>query len=448
MDDYEGRRRSSGYTEREYSGRTAYPQRGQEYQEYGERAAYSRQEYDERAACSRQEREYTRHPEPSRRRTAESRASGGERRPPKGQPSPAARRRKRRRRRRMGGFAKILILLVIALGVAFLAFRFMEKMMSSEEEPVNLTGQTVTVTIPEGASTRDIAEILKENKLIKSVFLFRLSSKLDGFDGTYQQGTYEIDTGLTKTQMMELLQTGSVMNRKKITVPEGYTVRQIAELAAAAEICTIDEFITECNTGTFDYAFLKDLPEDKAKDRPYRLEGYLFPSTYFLADEMTAHDLIDMMLAGFDNMYQKYKSDIEASGHTLDELVTIASMVEKEIVLDEERARAAGVIENRLKQGMSLGIDATVLYAVGRTGGELTQEDLQTDSPYNTRKITGLPLGPISNPGEPSFEAAVKPESHNYLYYVLEAQGKSNHVYCETYDEFLDARDAYKASLQ
>ena len=103
---------------------------------------------------------------------------------------------------------------------------------------------------------------------------------------------------------------------------------------------------------------------------------------------------------------------------------------------------------NRLKQGMSLGIDATVLYAVGKTGGELTAEDLNIDSPYNTRKNTGLPLGPISNPGEPSLEAAIKPESHNYLYYVLEAQGSRTHVYCETYDEFLAAKEAYQASIQ
>lgn len=403
-------------------------------------------ESGEKMGYERYGREDTRYPEPSRRRTAESRPYDGEYRPrqAKGQPAPAPRRRKRRRRRRMSGLLKALIILLVALLIGFLAFRFMEKRMSSEEEPVKLTGQTVTVTIPEGATTRDIAHILKENKLIKNEFLFRLSSKMDGFDGTYQQGTYEIDTGFTKTQIMELLQTGVVMEQRKITIPEGYTVRQIAERAAEAEVCSAEEFISECNTGTFEYEFLQGLP-----DREYRLEGYLFPSTYFLSDEMTAHDLINMMLAEFDRVYQKYKSDIDAGAYSLDEIVTIASMVEKEIVLDEERPRAAGVIYNRLKQkGMTLGIDATVLYAVGKTAGELTAEDLNTDSPYNTRKIEGLPLGPISNPGEASIEAAVRPESHNYLYYVLEAQGKSNHVYCETYDEFLSAKEAYEASLQ
>lgn len=449
--------RRTGYPEREPYGRqereynTRHPESSRQEREYNTRhpeSAWQEREYNTRhPESSRQERLYnTRQPESGRRRAAEARPYGGERqpRPPKGQPTPADRRRKRRKKRHLSGFAKILMLLLIALLIGFLAFRFMENIMISEEEPVKLTGQTVTVTIPEGASTRDIAKILKDSKLIKNEFLFRLSSKMDGFDGTYRQGTYEIDTGYTKTQIMELLQTGVVMERRKITIPEGFTVKQIAERAFEAEICSAQEFIDECNTGTFDYEFLRDLP-----DREYRLEGYLFPSTYFLSDEMTAHDLIDMMLAEFDKVYQKYKSDIEASEYTLDQIVTIASMVEKEISVSEERPRAAGVIYNRLKQdGMALGIDATVHYAVGKIGGELTQEDLNTESPYNTRKKEGLPLGPISNPGEASIEAAIHPESHNYLYYVLEAQGKSNHVYCETYDEFLAAKEAYQASIQ
>ena len=126
----------------------------------------------------------------------------------------------------------------------------------------------------------------------------------------------------------------------------------------------------------------------------------------------------------------------------------VASMIEKEIKVDAERATAAGVIYNRLKENMSLGIDATVLYAVGKTSGELTTAELETDSPYNTRKNKGLPLGPISNPGESSFKAALYPEDNDYLYYVVEAVGKDNHVFCKTYDEFLAAKNAYNASAQ
>lgn len=351
---------------------------------------------------------------------------------------------KRRKKRHLTSFAKGGIVLIIALIIGGCSFMFMNHMMNPPKEEVNLTGETVSVTIPEGAGTDDIAEILKENHLIGSKFGFKLTSKLEGFDGTYKQGTYSIDTGMTKRQIMELLQSGKVANDLKLTIPEGYTVAQIAAKAEETGVCTADEFIKECNEGTFEYDFLKDLP-----DREYKLEGYLFPDTYFLTESMTAHDIIDAMLLRFDQMYTKeYQKAVKDSDYTLDEIVTIASMIEKEIKVADERPTAAGVIYNRLKEKMSLGIDATVLYAVGKTSGELTTADLNTDSPYNTRKNQGLPLGPIASPGEASFKAALYPEDNNYLYYVVEAVGKDNHVYCETYDEFLAAKDAYNASAQ
>lgn len=351
---------------------------------------------------------------------------------------------KRRKKRHLTGFSKALIVLVICGIVGALSFTFMNHLMNPPAEEVELSGTTVSVTIPEGAGTEDIAKILKENDLIGSVFGFKLTSKLEGFDGTYKQGTYNIDTGMTKRQIMELLQSGKVAAELKLTVPEGYTVKQIAEKAEEIGICTAEEFINEANNGTFNYDFLKDLP-----DREYKLEGYLFPDTYFLSESMTAHDVINAMLSRFDQMYtEEYQNAVASSGHTLDEIITLASMVEKEIKLPEERARAAGVMYNRLEEGITLGIDATVLYAVGKTSGELTQNDLNIDSPYNTRKNYGLPLGPISNPGEASIKAAIYPEDHNYLYYVVEAVGKDNHVYCETYDEFLNAKAAYNASAE
>ncbi|MBR5122970.1 MAG: endolytic transglycosylase MltG, partial [Anaerotignum sp.] len=332
----------------------------------------------------------------------------------------------------------------VALVVGGGMFFAMNRVMNPPKEELELNGTTISVTIPEGAGTEEIANILKENDLISSVFGFKLTSKLEGFDGTYKCGTYNVDTGMTKRQIMELLQSGKVASDLKLMVPEGNTVKQIAARAEEAGICTAEEFIAEANTGTFDYEFLKDLPE-----REYRLEGYLFPDTYFLSENMTAHDVIDTMLKRFDQMYtEEYRNAVASSGHTLDEIVTLASMVEKEIKLPEERTRAAGVMYNRLRDGITLGIDATVLYAVGKTAGELTQADLNTDSPYNTRINYGLPLGPIANPGEASFKAALYPETHNYLYYVVEAVGKDNHVYCETYDEFLSAKAAYNASAQ
>lgn len=349
----------------------------------------------------------------------------------------------RKRMRRNQKLFRLILFLIVALIIGILSFRLGESLMGSSSAEVNLTGETVMVTIPEGAGTSEIADILKENGLIGSKLSFRISSRINGYDGTFKQGTYEIDTGLTQIQIMDLLQSGEVATDNKITIPEGYNTRQIAAKAEELGICTADEFIEEANTGVFAYDFLEGLPE-----REYRLEGYLFPDTYFITENMTAHDLIDMMLKRFEQMYTtEYQNAVASSGYSLDEIVTIASMIEKEITVDEERSKAASVIYNRLDAGMSLGIDATVLYAVGRDSGSLSQEELQTDSPYNTRLNTGLPLGPISNPGEASFRAAVFPDTTNYLYYVLEAEGQSNHVFCETYDQFLAAKESYQASI-
>ncbi|MBR4016066.1 MAG: endolytic transglycosylase MltG [Anaerotignum sp.] len=387
---------------------------------------YAEREYAERQSAKRERAERPARPTSNRK------------------PSSSGKHKKRRKKRGLSGFAKGLIVLLVAILIGLLCFTFMKNMMLSSTEPMELSGQTVTVTIPEGSSTEDIAKILKENKLIRSVFLFRLNSKLDGFDGTYKQGTYDIDTGLTQTQIMELLQTGKVAATQKITIPEGYTIRQIAIRAEEEGLCTAEEFISECKNGTFAYDFLEGLP-----DREFKLEGYLFPDTYFISEGMTAHDLIDMMLKRFQRMYIKeYQDVVAASGYSLDEIVTIASMIEREIKLEEERPRAAGVIYNRLQQNITLGIDATVLYAVGKVSGELTQEDLNVDSPYNTRKNNGLPLGPIANPGESAFKAAIYPETNKYLYYVVEAVGKDNHLYFETYDEFLTGKANYQASAQ
>lgn len=441
----------------EETGITKIPRRDAEFENtYVPRRASREEEWNSRIEKELQETAVYRKSEPAKERRETSRRETTRRentrrenahretiyREPSSRTMSDRSKQKKHKRKMTKGF-KAFIVLVIAFIIGFCSFQFMKSIMMMDGSTENLTGETVSVTIPSGSTTSDIANILKEQGLISNTFTFRLSSKINGYDGTYQMGTYDVDTGMTPTQIMALLQSGEVSTKNKLTIPEGYTVKQIADRVAETGICTAEEFITEANTGTFPHSFLKDLP-----DREYRLEGYLFPDTYFLTEDMTAHEIISMMLDRFEQMYtQEYQDAVAASGHTLDEIVTIASMIEKEITLDEERARAAGVIYNRLEQDMSLGIDATVLYAVGKTGGELTQEDLQTDSPYNTRLNKGLPLGPISNPGEASFKAALYPEDNDYLYYVVEAAGKSNHVFCKTNEEFLAAKEKYQASL-
>lgn len=352
-----------------------------------------------------------------------------------------ARRRKQKARKRLMIWGTLLIVFTLTLTVGL--FMAAKSFVTSPSGEAVLTGTTVTVEIPQGASTSAIADILKENGLIKSTLMFRLQSRLDGYDGTYRQGSYDIDTGLKPTEIMQLLQTGVVVeNQLKITIPEGYNTLQIAARVEEAGIATAEEFIEVANTATFDFDFLEGLPE-----REYRLEGYLFPDTYFLLESTTAYDLIEMMLKRFSQIYtDEYKQVVANSAYTLDELVTMASIIEKEIAVADERQTAAGVIYNRLAIGMPLQMDATVLYAMGIVKEDVTYADLEVDSPYNTYKVPALPIGPIASPGAASFYAALYPEDNKYYYYVVEARGQSNHVYCETYEQFLAAKAKYQAS--
>lgn len=303
---------------------------------------------------------------------------------------------------------------------------------------------SVEVVIPQGASTKQIAEILKEDGLIKSELTFRLKSKINGADGLYNYGTFYLTKGLTAEQIIAALQqTSSADTQNKITIPEGYTVKQIAALVDEKGIATTEEFMNEMNNGTFDYDFLEGITK-----RDYYLEGYLFPDTYYLSGNETAHDIIVMMLDRFEEIYSKnIKSYVASSGYSLDQLVTVASMVESESQLDSERPTIAGVIYNRLNIDMLLQIDATVQYALATKNEVVTQTDLSVDSPYNTYKYKGLPAGPICNPGLASLEAAVKPETHNYYYYVLKVRGESEHTFAENYEDFLTAKAAYQATF-
>lgn len=358
------------------------------------------------------------------------------------------RRKKQKKKKRRKKLFSTFLLIFVCFGLCIGAFQFFRSLMMPSNPGVGLdTGEDVSVTIPEGATTSNIAEILKEKNLIKSSFRFKLESKLNDYDGTFKKGIYTLNTSMTHQQIMELLQKGGEAEENyQFLIPEGFTVEKIAQKLQESEIMSAEEFINEVNTGEFDYEFLKDLPT--SSDRKYKLEGYLFPATYTLYDGVTAHELIDKMLQRFEIEYNNSIKDALTSDFTLDEIVTMASIIEAEIQVPEERARAAGVIRNRLKQNMKLQMDATVLYAQNSTEERVMESDLEYDSPYNTYQVDGLPVGPISNPGAAALEAAIHPEDNNYIYYVVEAYGKSNHVFTETYEEFLQAKENYFASRE
>ena len=359
-------------------------------------------------------------------------------------------RRRRRRKRRQASIVPIISMLIVVVLVVYGGIKAYNYAFNRGKEYVNSTTASVTsssdevvhIVIPEGAATKDIAEILKENGLIGSKLMFRMMSRSEGFDGTYIKGEYDIVKGLSPTEIMKIIQSGPIADEsRKVTIPEGYTAKKIAALLDEKGIISSEEFINEMNNGEFDYNFLNDIPK-----RDYYLEGYLFPATYEFPKGSTAHDIICKMLDRFQIAYDNILKNAD-SKYSSDELITIASMIESEIQVDGERKTAAGVIYNRLEQGMKLQIDSTVQYANNTRNEIVTTNDLQIDSPYNTYKYEGLPLGPICNPGEAAIEAAVNPEDNDYLYYVVKQRGSGEHVFTSSYDEFLKAKEEYQKSF-
>lgn len=343
---------------------------------------------------------------------------------------------------------KIMIALcaMLALGMIVMT-RIKEYRAEYEAEMTNTEtkkGVDVKVVIPENASVKQIAHILYKNGLIKfeGAFVDRLQDS--EYRGMLKHGTYTLNTGMNTLDMMAIMsaedETGGVL--QKLVVPEGFTIDQIAARCEKQDICTADEFINACKSVTkTKFPFLEDVPA--GVDVKYRLEGYLFPATYDITAETTPESLVEWMLDTFTIYYNdKLQAKAAELGLNSYQVVTMASMIERECRIPDERPVIAGVINNRLKDDMPLQIDSTVLYPI--TDGmydrqEVTYDDLEVDSPYNTYKYTGMPAGPICNPGLACIEAVLEPTEHNYYYYHIVDAETGEHAFFETYEEHVNS---------
>ncbi len=343
--------------------------------------------------------------------------------------------RTRSRKKQSKAIPLIVGILVAALAVCggFAVY------MSSSGKAISPGSATVVnVTIPTGTGTAGIARILEENGLIGSTSSFKLHSKMKGYDGKYKAGEYALSPGMSMEEMMETIAAGNT-NTIRFTIPEGYTVAQTRDKLAAEGLVNPEVFDQEVESGVFDYDFLKDAPA-----AANRLEGYLYPETYDVYSSATEHDIIDRMLSHFDKVVtQEYRDQAKAKGMNLNEVLTVASLVERETRADSERPLVASVIYNRLDQGMKLKIDATVQYALGKQKARLYNKDLKIDSPYNTYKIDGLPPGPICSPGIKSIEAALSPADTDYLFYVGSPELDGTHRFSNNDTQFAKDAAAY-----
>ncbi|MCB0876187.1 MAG: endolytic transglycosylase MltG, partial [Solirubrobacterales bacterium] len=234
----------------------------------------------------------------------------------------------------------------------------------------------------------------------------------------------------------------ATLKTQDVTIPEGYTRSQIADVAKDAGLSGDYEKATAKAPKYFDIA-KTGAPKDAS------LEGFLFPATYELERGASVDDLVKDQLGAFDdNISQVNLKDAEKKNLTMYDVVTIASMIEREVLVPKERPLVSAVIYNRLSQGIPLGIDATLRYDLDNFDKPLTESDLQTDSPYNTRLVQGLPPTPIANPGLDSLKAAADPAKVDYLYYVVKPGTCGKHFFTADYDEFLAASDKYNSARE
>jgi UPF0755 protein len=299
-------------------------------------------------------------------------------------------------------------------------------------------GPKVEIVIPKGSNAQQIGELLEAEGVIRSAMGFRIAIFLNKGDENFQAGRYEIATGLSARDALDaLLESGPLIESVSVTFPEGKWMTDFARILGEETDIDADAFLRLVQSRRLAPAFV---PQDV-----HMMEGLLFPSTYQVDEndnaETVARRLRDEMVQRIDDLDL---AGIEDRGYSPYEVLIVASMVEAEAKVPEDRAKIATVIYNRLEKRIPLGIDATVLYALGEHKTELTVSDLQVDSPYNTRIVSGLPPTPIGAPGQASLEAAATPADGDWLYFVL-TDCAGHHSFSTQYGDFLRDKATYES---
>lgn len=299
-----------------------------------------------------------------------------------------------------------------------------------QTRPLSKTFQPQLVRLREPMDADALALRLQQRQLIRNPKLLAWWLKRQG-KAQIAAGDYEFSPSQSLFEIADIL-IHERFTRNWVTIPEGWTMARIAERLHERGVADRDEFLALCRQPQRFKDIGMPLPAN------LHLEGYLFPSTYRLPPGTGAERAIRTMLeATRQQVYLRYKEAMAQRGLSLHELLTVASMIEKEVLHDDERPRVASVIYNRLRRKMPLQIDATVLYGMGYWKERVLYKDLRHPSPYNTYLHQGLPPGPIANPGLASIRAALNPEQTDYLFYVAQANGY--HRFSRTYDEHLRA---------
>lgn len=332
----------------------------------------------------------------------------------------------------------VSVLLVVALAVIVFVFPKLAGSGSEEQMP---SGQAVTLTVPAGASGDAIASLLSENHVIEDPTEYYAAVKSLKAESSLKPGDYQFTTGQDPTEVVRQLVEGPNAVGSKLTIPEGKTLEQTAELVEQACGIPAADFIAQAKASAYatDYPFVAGAYNDS-------LEGFLFPKTYTFGRDATADDVIRTMLDQFKLEVLPCGFEEGAHGLSAQQILAMASLIERETAVESERPLVASVIQNRLNAGMPLQIDAAIVYARGGGNSVVTYEDLKIDSPYNVYRNTGLTPGPICSPSLSSIKAAMAPASTDYLYYVASAAGDGSHKFTASDEEFEQFRQEYERS--
>lgn len=315
-------------------------------------------------------------------------------------------------------FAIITLAVISTVGVLFYTDSYLDS-------PSGRLKDDIVVEVPPGSSFYSTAKKLEDKGVIDSVRKFYIYAKLKGTLSDIKAGEYLFKATTTPREAMDQLVRGSVISYR-VTIPEGYNIYQISEILASKGLSERKEFIRK----SFDQDLMK-----KLNIKGLSLEGYLYPETYFFTKGISAEEMITEMVERFKIVItDDVRKRAQELGFTLEEIVNLASIIEKETGDPDERPLISAVFHNRLRRGMRLQTDPTVIYGIAEGfDGNLTKRDLETKTPYNTYRINGLPAGPIANPGIESIKAALYPEDVDYLYFV--SMNNGSHVFSKTLKE-------------
>lgn len=354
------------------------------------------------------------------------------------------------RRERIWSILRPIVAILLSIGmVAVAMIGAVRYVLSHFVYPVDADDNTpIQVVIPSGASASKIASLLyyargqDEPGLIVSTASFKVYVDFTGKANALRAGTYVLSRNMTIPEIVNILCAGNEARRAtRFTIPEGYTAQAVAQALFEAGILEEqEEFLALCKDGTLLSASYLD-PIQNAGDRRYALEGYLFPDTYEVYEDTDAAEILKKMLNRFTVVFTEEDADrARMLNMTTDQVLTLASMIEKEAAAAEDFPRVSAVFHNRLSQGMALESCATLSYTLGVQKYTFTEEELATVSPYNTYKNRGLPVGPICNPGRAAIEAALYPSeeylSEGYLYFCNMNPKQTNRlVFSKTYEE-------------